>query len=103
MEFCFKRYFNQEKCIKFEHDEFGEWNFLSMKNNKFHSYNDKPSYVYLTVYKTWHKEGVLHRLNGPAKIDEYGCFYYIEGKRFDDQKQFEKKSKEYLNSVDNNK
>lgn len=58
-------------------------------NEIHHSFNDRPSMVYVdnnkNTLKRWHKNGKLHRENGPAcistsKVSECKQYFY-EGKR----------------------
>lgn len=52
-------------------------------NGKLHSFNDKPSIIFNSGVRFWHKNGKLHRDNGPAKISRYHEIpeikFYIKG------------------------
>jgi hypothetical protein len=41
-----------------------------------HSYNNKPAVVFKDGTKLWYKHGLIHRLNGHARIDRNGAIYY---------------------------
>lgn len=44
---------------------------------KHHSYNDEPSIVWKVGTKHWHRDGMLHRIDGPAIIfKNYSDWYY---------------------------
>lgn len=49
-------------------------------NGMLHSFNDIPSLCYKNGTKFWHKNGLLHRENGPALILGNGYMvWYING------------------------
>lgn len=95
MIFIFKRVFNKDKQIEFEYDSYDSWTYYSLKNNMCHSYNDKPAVVdyYGRLIKNWFKEGLIHRLNGPAKIDGNISYYFIENNLIPTKEEFEKRVK----------
>ena len=58
-----------------------------------HSINDEPA-VTTNKLKWWMKHGKIHRLTGPARegyngIDVTSRGYFIEGKEFSNQQEFE--------------
>jgi len=62
-----------------------------------HTYNDKPAVVFKDGTKIWYKHGLIHRLNGYARIDRNGeKYYFIDGKLIDPE-GFHKIVKEYRN------
>jgi hypothetical protein len=57
----------------------------TFKNYLLQSINGEPSvYNPYNGYKSWHKQGILHRENGPALICKKCCVYYFEGKKHRD-------------------
>lgn len=53
---------------------------------KHHSFSDRPSLVYRSKnkidkfkIKSWHKNGQLHKLDGPAAIFEKSEYYFLNG------------------------
>jgi len=45
-----------------------------------HSYNDKPAKIDKYGTKTWYKEGIYHRENGPALVKSEFEVWYLNGK-----------------------
>ena len=71
----------------------GRFEISWMLNGRFHSFNDIPSIFRMNSdhFKMWHKNGLCHRLTGPAIEFANGVVqYWIEGKRFT-KKQFEER------------
>lgn len=53
------------------------------ESGNFHSYNDIPSFVAPDGFKSWHKDGKLHRYCGPAVINKEGLeFHFIDGVQY---------------------
>ena len=72
-------------------DSFGNkcW-YDSVNKFELHRENDLPAVEYQNGSKSWYKNGVLHRENGPAMIDTtmkiYSAHYYwfINGTQYND-------------------
>lgn len=53
------------------------------KEGLLHSYDDKPASYNVLGDKFWYKDGLLHRLTGPAVIYSNGLSeYWINGRRY---------------------
>jgi len=51
-------------------------------NGVLHSIDDMPS-VESSLVKVWHKDGLIHRENGPAVIRSWGCqMWYRNGVKY---------------------
>lgn len=67
------------------------------KQGSLHSFNDKPAVVFKDGTEIWYKHGLIHRLNGYARIDRNGeKYYFIDGKLID-PKDFFNIAKKYRN------
>jgi hypothetical protein len=54
---------------QYKYDETMKFRFTKNEHNEFHSFDDKPSFEYLdSSIISWHKNGLLHRLDKPALI-----------------------------------
>ena len=77
-------------------------NNLIIKENKdeqgyLHSYNDKPAVVFKDGTELWYKHGLIHRLNGCARIDRDGEKYYFIDGNIVDPENFLKIARNYRN------
>ncbi len=71
---------------QYKYDDTMKFRFTKNENNEYHSFDDEPSLEYLDgSIISWHKNGVLHRIDNPAlirtlingnKLEEY----YNDGK-----------------------
>ena len=69
-----------------------------------HSYNDKPAVVFKDGTELWYKHGLIHRLNGHARIDRNReKYYFIDGKLIDPEDFFSiaRKYRNYQNLIFN--
>ena len=54
---------------QYKYDDNMKFRFTKNDNNEYHSFDDKPSLEYLDgSIISWHKNGVLHRIDKPALI-----------------------------------
>jgi hypothetical protein len=55
----------------------------TFKNNKLHSYNDNPAGERIDGHKIWFRNGIRHRLYGPAVEWSYGSDgWYLFGRKY---------------------
>ena len=52
------------------------------KNNKHHSFDDKPARLYRDGSLLWYKKGLMHRIGGPAYISKKDKIreWYVDGR-----------------------
>jgi len=75
-----------ELCKQCKENQINVTRCTTNRHGKHHSYNDKPSVVFIGGSEYWHKNGKLHREEGPAWISRdnpdsiYAVAFYKNGK-----------------------